>query len=60
METRWRETLDLKNGGGTVQVKIEIIYSGDSKRPDKFIIQEKLMGCLKFMTISTTIQQEKQ
>ena len=47
METRWRETLDPKNGGGTVQVKIEIIYSGDSKRPDKFIIQEKINGVLK-------------
>ena len=47
METRWRETLDPKNGGGTVQVKIELIYSGDSKRPDKFIIQEKINGVLK-------------
>ena len=57
METRWKNALE---NNGTVQVKIELIYIGNSKRPDKFIIQEKLMGCLKFMTISTTIQQEKQ
>ena len=44
METRWRETLDPKNGGGTVQVKIELIYSGNSKRPDKFIIIETING----------------
>ena len=56
METRWKNALE---NNGTVQVKIELIYIGNSKRPDKFIIQEKLMGCLKFMTISTTIQQEK-
>ena len=37
METRWRETLDPKNGGGTVQVKIELIYSNDKKRPDRFM-----------------------
>ena len=44
METRWRETLDLKNGGGTVQVKIELIYSGDSKRPDFFIVNQTING----------------
>ena len=44
METRWRETLDPKNGGGTVQVKIESIYIGNSKRPDKFIIIETING----------------
>ena len=44
METRWRETLDLKNGGGTVQVKIELIYSGNSKRPHEFIIIETING----------------
>ena len=44
METRWRETLDPKNGGGTVQVKIEPIYIGNSKRPDRFIIIETING----------------
>ena len=44
METRWRETPDPKNGGGTVQVKIELIYSDDKKRPDRFIIIETING----------------
>ena len=44
METRWRETLDLKNGGGTVQVKIEPIYIGSSNRPVKFKITETING----------------
>ena len=44
METRWRETPDPKNGGGTVQVKIELIYSGHSKRPHEFIIIETING----------------
>lgn len=47
MEMRWRDVLDPKNGGGTVQVKIEPIYSGNSKRPDKFIIQERINGVLR-------------
>lgn len=41
METRWKEALE---NNGTVQVKIEPIYSGDSKRPDKFIIIETING----------------
>ena len=61
METRWRETLDPKNGGGTVQVKIEIIYSGEIVRDlISSLSKKKLMEYLKFMTISTTIQQKKQ
>ena len=44
METRWRETLDPKNGGGTVQVKIEPIYIGNSKRPSRFKITETING----------------
>lgn len=44
METRWRETLDPKNGGGTVQVKIELIYSDDKKRPSRFKITETING----------------
>lgn len=44
MEMRWKEALDPKNGGGTVQVKIEPIYSGNSKRPDEFIIIETING----------------
>ena len=44
METRWRETLDPKNGGGTVQVKIELIYSDDKKRPDFFIVNQTING----------------
>ncbi|MFL1733135.1 DNA/RNA non-specific endonuclease [Moraxella oculi] len=47
MEMRWRDALDPKSGGGTVQVKIEPIYSGNSKRPDKFIIQERINGVLR-------------
>ena len=41
METRWKNA--LKNNG-TVQVKIEPIYSGNSKRPDRFIIIETING----------------
>ena len=44
METRWRETPDPKNGGGTVQVKIELIYIGNSNRPVKFKITETING----------------
>ena len=44
METRWRETPDPKNGGGTVQVKIELIYSNDKKRPDFFIVNQIING----------------
>ena len=44
METRWRETLDPKNGGGTVQVKIGLIYSDDKKRPDFFIVNQTING----------------
>ena len=44
METRWRETLDPKNGGGTVQVKMELIYSNDKKRPDFFIVNQTING----------------
>ena len=44
MEKQWKDALE---NNGTVQVKIELIYSGDSKRPDKFIIQEKINGVLK-------------
>lgn len=47
MEMRWRDVLDPKNGGGTVQVKIEPIYSGNSKRSDKFIIQERINRVLR-------------
>lgn len=42
METRWRETPNPKNGGGTAQVKIEPIYIGNSKRPSRFIIIETM------------------
>ena len=41
METRWNNALE---NNGTVQVKIELIYSGNSKRPDKFIIIETING----------------
>lgn len=41
MEARWKNTLE---NNGTVQVKIEPIYSGDSKRPTSFKIQEVVNG----------------
>ena len=41
METRWKNTLE---NNGTVQVKIEPIYSGDSKRPSRFKITETING----------------
>ena len=54
METRWRETLDPKNGGGTVQVKIEPIYIGNSKRPTSFKIREVVNGKLYEFTLQNT------
>ena len=41
MEKQWKDALE---NNGTVQVKIELIYSGNSKRPDKFIIIETING----------------
>lgn len=38
---KWKKTLE---NNGTVQVKIEPIYSGNSKRPDEFIIIETING----------------
>ena len=41
METRWKNALE---NNGTVQVKIELIYSGNSKRPDFFIVNQTING----------------
>ena len=41
METRWKNALE---NNGTVQVKIELVYSGDSKRPSRFKITETING----------------
>ena len=35
----WKKTLE---NNGTVQVKIEPIYSGNSKRPYRFIVYEQI------------------
>ena len=41
METRWKNALE---NNGTVQVKIELIYSDDKKRPDLFIVNQTING----------------
>lgn len=41
LEQQWKKTLQ---SGGQVQVKIEPIYSGNSRRPDGFIIQQRING----------------
>ena len=41
METRWKNALE---NNGTVQVKIELIYSNDKKRPDFFIVNQIING----------------
>ena len=41
MEKQWKNALE---NNGTVQVKIELIYSGDSKRPSRFKITETING----------------
>ncbi|WP_174904615.1 DNA/RNA non-specific endonuclease [Moraxella caprae] len=41
MEKEWKKTLE---NNGTVQVKIEPIYSGNSKRPDFFMIHQTING----------------
>ena len=35
LERQWKKTL---KAGGRVQVNIKLIYKGDSKRPDSFVI----------------------
>ncbi len=41
MEKEWKNALE---NNGTVQVKIEIIYSNDKKRPDFFIVNQTING----------------
>ena len=51
LEQQWKKTLEA---GGRVQVKIEPIYSGTSKRPDSFIIQQTLNGKKSIQRIKNT------
>ena len=41
MENRWAKSAAE---GKTIEVEIEIVYSNNSKRPDRFIVTEKIDG----------------
>lgn len=41
MEKEWKKTLE---NNGTVPVKIEPIYTGNSKRPDFFMVHQTING----------------
>ena len=51
METRWKNALE---NNGTIQVKIEPIYIGNSKRPTSFKIREVVNGKLYEFTLQNT------
>lgn len=51
LEQQWKKTLEA---GGKVQVKIEPIYIGNSKRPIGFFIQENINGKLNKFEIKNT------
>ncbi|SEB18747.1 DNA/RNA non-specific endonuclease [Marinobacterium iners DSM 11526] len=44
MENRWAKAA---SEGKTIEVDIKVIYEGDSKRPSRFLVTEKIDGVVK-------------